>query len=330
MAENVTNQRILDDNKLLALAPPQKKTHARTRLLSLLALAMVAVLLVRGGIATYYAFTDSFVAPIILSPNNEAVFQSKLALNRLLAERQDLADKMEEVWATAQVDELAVRRLEELLDTAAGRPVRDVTQDQRIEIEAMVSNKSTYLRELKKDLASGLVHKPDLEQEKSALHQVRAALFQNTRDQLSAREQVTRIEIDLLKHQVGWQTKLVQIQSANEALLRIDDALSQMKDRPIYRAMDKSQNVAFVPYKEIEGVCGEAGVYHCKLWGFFRCEEVGKVSELLRGEAVAQDPWGTSSRGQYALLELSDPTAALAKSLRVRGKAPGRRITMAH
>jgi hypothetical protein len=51
---------------------------------------------------------------------------------------------------------------------------------------------------------------------------------------------------------------------------------------------------------------------------------VGHIAELLPGEAVVQDPWGSPARGQYAIMDLSDAQAAQSKTLRVRpsGRAP--------
>jgi len=50
---------------------------------------------------------------------------------------------------------------------------------------------------------------------------------------------------------------------------------------------------------------------------------VGTVSELVPGEVVQPDPWGASTRGQYAVLDLRDHRSARSKTLRVRSS--GRR-----
>jgi hypothetical protein len=81
--------------------------------------------------------------------------------------------------------------------------------------------------------------------------------------------------------------------------------------------------VAFVPYEELEEVRAGAAVYHCKLWGLLFCSAVGAVSEILPGEVMTQDPWGSTTRGQYAILALQDPSAARSRALRVRHGAPG-------
>jgi hypothetical protein len=57
----------------------------------------------------------------------------------------------------------------------------------------------------------------------------------------------------------------------------------------------------------------------------FACEPVGRVVELLPGEVelpptelAAAETSGSPARGQYAVMQLTDPRAAEAESLRVR------------
>jgi len=64
-----------------------------------------------------------------------------------------------------------------------------------------------------------------------------------------------------------------------------------------------------------------AGVYDC-VWGLFNCKQVGTVAEIVPGEVILPDPWGTTTRGQFAVLELREHHSAKSKSLRVRLGAP--------
>ena len=61
-------------------------------------------------------------------------------------------------------------------------------------------------------------------------------------------------------------------------------------------------------------------MYEC-VWGMFSCTAVGRVTEVLPGEVIVPDPWGTLARGQYAVIELDDQHAAQSKTLRVRSRA---------
>jgi len=75
--------------------------------------------------------------------------------------------------------------------------------------------------------------------------------------------------------------------------------------------------VAFVPYTQLDGAKEGNEVYDC-VWGLFWCKPVGTMSELVPGEVILPDPWGNQARGQYAVLDLTDHSAAMSKTLRVR------------
>ncbi|HET8935047.1 MAG TPA: hypothetical protein VFN67_16475 [Polyangiales bacterium] len=83
--------------------------------------------------------------------------------------------------------------------------------------------------------------------------------------------------------------------------------------------------LAFVPYTHVPHIKANATLYECRLFSMFACEPVGRVVELLPGEVelppaelTATQPAGSPARGQYAVMQLTDPRAAEAESLRVR------------
>lgn len=340
-----------------------------TRFLSLVALSGVISGFAYGGSEAYHALRDSFVAPIILSPDNDLVIQSKLSLSRVTAERQTIAARMEQDRGATLAAEAAVRRLESLRTQASralewSRAVADGqaslgeselgrVADQKVEVERMIAKQEAYVAELQRNLAAGLIHKSDVAREENALSEMRMAALQNQRDRLQVeselqkaslaqevlrntgggtrrmatpemmaqRDQLVRIELELLKLRAELNAKTVQARVDAEELAAADELIAQMKSRPIFRAIEASQNVAFVPYTQIEGVREGADVYRCAVWGVFGCSPVGRVAALLPGEVAMQDPWGQPARGQYLLLTLSDPAAAQAKTLRVREAA---------
>lgn len=91
--------------------------------------------------------------------------------------------------------------------------------------------------------------------------------------------------------------------------------------------------LAFVPYTHVPQIKANATLYECRVFSMFACEPVGHVVELLPGEvelppaevADAQ-PTGSPARGQYAVMQLTDPRAAEAESLRVRDPLDSLRI----
>jgi hypothetical protein len=60
-----------------------------------------------------------------------------------------------------------------------------------------------------------------------------------------------------------------------------------------------------------------ADVLDC-VWAIFACRRVGRVLEVLPGEVMVPDPWGTLTRGQYALVDLVQADAARSRFLRIR------------
>ena len=117
------------------------------------------------------------------------------------------------------------------------------------------------------------------------------------------------------------QTGAAEYQILTQKLAKIDDLYKQLvnRNRPLSQAIDRSLNLAFVPYSQMDGVHPGASVFHCRWgWGMFGCREVGTVTDVLAGEVVQPDPWGTMGRGQFVALTLRDPQAAKVKALRIR------------
>jgi hypothetical protein len=82
--------------------------------------------------------------------------------------------------------------------------------------------------------------------------------------------------------------------------------------------------LAFVPYTHVSQIKANATLYECRVFSMFACEPVGRVVELLPGEVELPPAEVTAltsarpARGQYAVMQLTDPRAAEAESLRVR------------
>lgn len=318
-----------------------------------------------GARAAYHALSDSYVAPIILSPDADVVIQQKSNLTRMMAERSMLLTRIEESRSTADSIAKARAELQELrvslqhgLEWTKATSTRQraygavdlstLRRQQRVFAD-MIREQENYLAEMRRDLAAGLIRKDDYQRESSTLSNLRVAALQNQREQRATeltvatasemkralatankkkalltpemqtqREQLVRITVEMLKYESDERSKRAQIQTDQEALAKLDELLAQIKQRPIYRAIQASQDVAFVPYTQLDGVVPGVQVFNCTVWGVFACENVGVVAEILPGEVVTQDPWGSPARGQYAILALNDRMAARSKVLRVR------------
>jgi hypothetical protein len=306
---------------------PEPRRSPLTRLFSLAALAAVAVLGSLAVSATYRAFTDSYVAPMTISPDSDVVVQNKLNLSRLESERQRLQARVDEDAAAIEAAQRSVRLLKGLQAASAARSASpgfgdgasgEARVEGRRELLEVLDRQEKYVAGLQRDLAAGLIRESDLVREQNALNHTRVALLQDQRENLSATMQLARLDMDVVKGEAELRARQTQRHATEEELARLDKLLGQLRQRPFFRAVETSQNLAFVPYSQIDGVRPGAAIYRCELWGLFGCVQVGKISEVVPGEAVSQDPWGSSTRGEYALLDLTEKSAAQYRSLRVR------------
>jgi hypothetical protein len=371
----IAEPKFRDPHAQSALPLHGPKALLGARLFSLLALCLLMLALLYGVVTGYRVLNDSFVAPIIFSPDNDLVIQNKLALSRLLAERQRVLTRVAESTAALEIGDRAVVHLLDfkrsvskalawsvaLTSKQAAVSAQEVEglDQQRLVIENMTRDQEQFVAQMKQNLDAGLIRKSEFERNQGALDQLRLAWLQNARDRLTAqvqldtaslaqdvlsrkstvgglvtpemaaqRDHLMRVELDLMKFQAERQAKLAQQRTDQDELLKIDELVADMKRRPIFRAIEVSQNIAFVPYSQRDAVAPGSDVFDCKVWSVFACNHVGKVSELLPGEVATQDPWGTPTRGQYAVLDLNDTAAAMSKALRVR-KAGGDLVTHA-
>lgn len=343
----------------------QLRVRGRIRVLSLLALLVTLTLLGGLGNAAFHAIHDPLVAPIVLSPDSDLVLPSKLTLSRMITEQSDLQVRMQNAEGALQADEQAIARLKRLklavadglgwTDDVTAQAETSITQRLRLIaaqkqlIERSIVAQRSYVDELEKSLAAGLVHRTDVLREKAELSRQRLAALQMERERLAGvtelhesslaqvalhaagkeshvlspeilrnSDQATHIELELLKLETDQRARVGELRSLREQARTSRELISQIKARPVFRAVEAEQNVAFVPYTQIRGVHRGAALYDCALWSLFFCERVGEVKELLPGEVSMQDPWGAPARGQYALLRLSAADAAKAKVLHVR------------
>ena len=205
-----------------------------------------------------------------------------------------------------------------------------LVNESHVNLEAGLTSATDYAKELQiqNELQLAL-----LENERSR-HQVHAQVAQAsaaqqsiagtappTPEAITREEQAVRIELEIMRLASERRAKELEQARLVERMAMLDELDAQLKTRPAYRASDRSMDVAFVPYTQMNGVFPSAAVYEC-IWGVFHCKAVGEVTELFPGEVTLADPWGNQARGQYAVLKLTDHESAKAKTLRVRAHAP--------
>lgn len=228
---------------------------------------------------------------------------------------------------------------------------RERIADQRLLLAQAIDNQRAYVKELERQMSAGLVRRTDVAREENELRRLRLLELQTQREQVGAttrqhevelmrqslstvhpstgatspdvlryREQLLRIELELIGLEAGSRGKLAELEASKLQAERLDRLIAQIKSRPLYRAIEEQQFLAFVPYTQLDRVSSDASLYECRLWSAFDCVKVGRVVEVLPGEVTAQDPWGSPARGQYLVMDLPNPHVATAKVLRVRRK----------
>jgi len=280
---------------------------------------------------------EKYAMQVRMGADEAAVAASEEAIARLEQVKATTATALEwSVAITQRQSDVGVRDQEAL-------------EAQERVIEQMISKQEALVAQLREHLAAGMIYKTDVGREEVALQQLQVAALANQRDRLASemqreataltqrslarprakgipatpeviahQDQLVKLDLELLKLRAEVGAKRLQREADLAQLQKLDELVADMKKRPIFRALEVSQNVAFVPYTQLEGVQPEASVLYCKWWGLFLCAPAGRVSEVVPGEVMAEDPWGKPMRGQYALLELSEPRAAQSQSLRVR------------
>ena len=344
------------------------KTNSGARVFAAVALAAFAAGLGYAGNEGYRAATDSFVAPMILSPDNDLVLQTKAKMGELEVERGRILAEAEAIDADLVAADKALARLKALQSTmtnalawtkeitnhqaSTGRHELRALAQQKAVLAAMAEKQERISKEASANLAASLISRADQAKEQLAFDQVQLALLENERARLQSEaslgqaylaqrslatkgttmmpeaiareEQLVRIELEISRLESEQRAKRTEKKVVLAKLAKMDELEAQLKGRPLFRATEKSIEVAFVPYTQSEGVGSGSVVYDC-IWSIFHCKPVGTITEMVPGEIILPDPWGNQARGQYAVLKLDEHESAKSKVLRVRaGHGPVR------
>ena len=235
--------------------------------------------------------------------------------------------------------------ISERLASATASDLGVLAQQKDVLEKALVS-KRAHLGELRRNMAATLVPKADVVKGEVELRELEHLALQNQRERLQAsarlaeshltqqalhgkrrlvtpemvdqQKSLVHIDLELVKLETEQRTRAQAITSDEAELRRLDQMIAELRAKPSFQALEEKQDLAFVPYTQLHGVNAGAEVYECELFGVFDCERVGSILKLFPGEVVMPDPWGNPTRGRYAAMRLEEPSAATARSLRVR------------
>lgn len=229
-------------------------------------------------------------------------------------------------------------------------------EQQRVLLDEMLAKQTELTRRAKAELEAGLISRSEYSQHEQALNQMQLALLDNSRavvrgrsaleetslvreallresgpkspDVVQRQEQMIRVELEMLRLDAERRAKSAQRDALSDRIAQLDEMVQHIEETALFQAIEKDLELAFVPYTQLASVTPGADVYSC-LWGVVWCERVGTVTSLMPGEVVQSDPWGSTTRGEYAVLELADRSSARAKTLRIRSWARAPRAAAA-
>jgi len=350
-------------------SPDTTARHPGARLAALAALVMTVAVVAWLAVQIHAVFADSWVAPLHLSPDNEAITKLRFEHQRHLAEVAHLEAEVTRLDGELAAIDAAVTRLSGLVDssTKSMQWQADVGAGEAAGVAGAIANleqqrgllRTLHERQLglvaaaKGDVAAGLVDRTALDREEQTRDRLALEIAENERQLAEARQRrgQTAANVDALRsgvaapgaataggrmpevaagqeHRVRIELEILRLESearGHRALRSVAAAsiasqrelLHDLESRPLYRAMARDTDIAFVPYDQIVGIKPGATVLDC-VWNVVQCREVGKVAEVMPGEIVTQDPWGEIARGQYVVLALDDRDAIRERVLRVR------------
>ncbi len=179
-----------------------KKGSFRTRIFAFAALLGFATGVGYVGREIYRAATDSFVAPIILSPDNDLVLAYKMKLDELTVERSKTVAEAEAVDADLIAGEKALVRLAAMTKSAsdgmawtksmtteqsyAGTLDLRALAQQKVVLGEMVAKQDRLVRDAKANLDATLISRTDFAKEQQTLDQLHIAAIENERTKLQS------------------------------------------------------------------------------------------------------------------------------------------------
>jgi len=335
-------------------APPSPRDFASpkaARLLSLLALAALAVGTAALGRGAYRAFTDAWIAPTELSPESREVVAVRWQVAKDKEQHVRLESELASAAAEIAATDLGLKRLRTLED-GYSKAVRWSTNDRDDQLGALLGQKMLLERQRELTLEANQRERATLERAKRNLEagsivtaeldaatRAAAALAGAARSPSAGRrgkshaspdvvrfdEVRINIEIQIARLEADRRAAEARERAALAGIKSMDDLSAELESTPLYLATRREIDLAFVPYAHLKKAAAGDTVYTCT-WFLFGCREVGRIRRVFPGEVVSDDPWGSVARGHYVELDMLDRTSMGERTLRVRRGSPHREV----
>lgn len=217
--------------------PGARPGGAKARVVALTALGTLVGCVGYAGQQGYLAATDSFVAPIILSPDSDQVVASKLHGSQLTVERTRTASEIESVEEALAAGQKALSRLKAVQSApgsamawTSNRSDRQVTlglseqkmlKEQRAVLADMASKQAKLVREGKDNLAAGLISQAEYTKELQIESELRIAMIENDRTRLQSNMEMSEAAL-ARKSLSGQAPTMPEMAAREEQMVRVE------------------------------------------------------------------------------------------------------------
>src|SRR5580658_2109671 len=186
-----------------------------------------------------------------------------------LARLDELRGKLES--AVQWTSEITTQKV-----VAGSRELKDLAQQREL-VGAMVEEQRKLTENAHADVGAGVISRADYARQTQSLTEFQLALLENERSTLQSKaalletalaqralagsggapimpelmmneEQSIRVELETMRLEADKRSKLAARTAVIERIDKIDELSSEMRRRPVYRAIERSLDVAFVPY----------------------------------------------------------------------------------
>jgi hypothetical protein len=226
----------------------------RARLFAFTALGLLAASVGYVGQQGYLAATDSFIAPIILSPDNDLVLASKLHGSQLAVERARTASEAEAVDEALAAGQKALGRLRVIQRAPASsfawtsdRSSRQVTAgatEQRVLMQQHavlvdMAEKQEHLVTVGRDnLAAGLISTTELTRALQTQNELRLAMLENERTRLQTNIQMSEAALTK-KSLTGDAPPMPEVMMREEQMVRVELEIMRLESEQRSKLAEK-------------------------------------------------------------------------------------------
>lgn len=184
--------------EVINVPPELRRSGFQSRVSGIGVLLLALGALAWGGVTTVRAFTDSWVAPIFLSPDNDAVLQLKLNLNRQVAELDQAAAEIKRIDGDVEAVSAAIARLTSLRghtrqslhwkastqddEVRAVSMTLDHLRSQRTILERLLERQGALTTKAREDLKAGLIDRTTADKDEQALDTLKVSLVTNQKE----------------------------------------------------------------------------------------------------------------------------------------------------